>query len=213
MDIYASDDEKAEEIKQWWRENGVSVVIGLLIGVSLIFGWRFWNSYQRNQSEQAQAIYHQAMNLESNGKAKQAREETQKLLSKYASTPYAVFAAIEMAFEDVQAGDESSAKSYLEWVIKHAKESGHVELARLRLGQLLLNEKNYDQALAMCEQSKMDSFKSLFAELRGDVYAAKGDKAQALLAYQTALLGATPGQPRQILLQMKVDDVAVPNES
>ena len=213
MDIYASDDEKAEQIKQWWRDNGVSVLIGIVIGVAAIFGWRFWQSYQHSQAEQAQAIYHQAMSLESNGKHKQASDETQKLLSKYASTPYAVFAAIEMASDDVTAGDESSAKTYLEWVVKHAKEAGHVALARLRLGQLLLNEKNYDQALAICEQAKLDSYKSLFAELRGDVYAAKGDKAEALLAYQTAMLGVAPGQPRQMLLKMKADDVAVPNES
>ena len=29
MDIYASDEEKSEAIKQWWRENGLAVAAGV----------------------------------------------------------------------------------------------------------------------------------------------------------------------------------------
>lgn len=31
MDIYASDDEKGEAIKNWWRENGRSVITGVVL--------------------------------------------------------------------------------------------------------------------------------------------------------------------------------------
>ena len=36
MDIYASDEEKGEDIKRWWRENGLSVIAGVILGVAIL---------------------------------------------------------------------------------------------------------------------------------------------------------------------------------
>lgn len=213
MDIYASDDEKAEEIKQWWRDNGLSVVAGVVLGIAILIGGRYWFSYQQNLAETAAEAYQQVRTSLASDKHDEAREQTQKILNDYASTPYAVFAAIDMASEDVRTGDESSAKTYLEWVLDHAKLSGQLDLARYRLAQLALNEQDYEQALKLAEQAQTDSFASLFAELKGDVFTAQGHKAEALAAYQSALIGAMDDQARQSLLSMKIDDVAVANES
>ena len=42
MDIYASDEEKGEEIKRWWRENGLSVMLGIAFGIAALVGGRYW---------------------------------------------------------------------------------------------------------------------------------------------------------------------------
>jgi len=59
MDIYASDDEKAEALKTWWRENGRSVLTGIILGGAIIFGWRYWLTHQKATTEQAAVIYQQ----------------------------------------------------------------------------------------------------------------------------------------------------------
>lgn len=212
MDIYASDDEKAEEIKRWWRENGRSVIIGSILGVAVIFGGRYWLDYQRSLAENASLNYQHLTALIAEGNQVEAENKTQTLFGEFSSTPYAVFAAFEMAASSMANHDIAAAQTYLQWVIDNAELAGHVEIARLRLAQLLVNDKNYEQALVIIDQSQLESFESLFAELRGDIYAVMDKMADARAAYQKAILTLSQGEPRELLLQMKIDDLAVTND-
>ncbi len=208
MDIYASDEEKGEEIKQWWRDNGTSVIIACVLGVSALFGSRYWVAHQNTQSESASSHYQQVVSLLADDKKTEAEDATQKLLSEFSSTPYAVFSAFEMAKQSLNSNDLATAKTYLEWVMANAKLSGQVEIARLRLAQCLSTEADYQAALDLMDKSDSIAFSSLFSELRGDIYALQGEASQARAAYQSALLSMKQGEPRQQLLQLKLDDMA-----
>jgi predicted negative regulator of RcsB-dependent stress response len=41
---YETDDEKVEAIKKWWKDNGISVATGVVIGLAVVFGWRAWGN-------------------------------------------------------------------------------------------------------------------------------------------------------------------------
>lgn len=213
MDIYASDDEKGEDIKRWWRENGRSVIAGSILGLAIIFAGRYWMGYQQNLSEKAANSYQQLIFLVAEGKQDDAIEQSKLLSSEYASSPYAVFAAFEMASQAIANSDTEFAKSSLDWVIENAALNGHVEIAQLRLAKLFLAEANYEEALSLANESKSESFASLFAELRGDVFSAQGKFVEARAAYQTAVLTLVDGEPRRVLLNMKIDDMAVVDAS
>ena len=102
MDIYASDDEKGEAIKNWWRENGRSVVTGVVLGGAIIFGGRYWINFQQAKTEQAAAMYQQVqMNL-SDADLTAAEDLTQELMQTHSATPYAAFASLELAAEQVR---------------------------------------------------------------------------------------------------------------
>ena len=209
MDIYASDDEKGEEIKQWWRDNGRAVIIGIVFGTALIFSGRYWLNYQTTLTEQASLNYqHLATSLLDDNNA-EADEKVQQLFSEFSSTPYAVFAAFDMAKKAVERDDAEAAKSYLQWVIDHAELTGHISIAQLRLSELLLSESKLDQALELVIQPTSVSFTSLFSEVRGDILVAQGKDSDARAAYQTAMMSLGQGQPRQNILQLKLDDVAI----
>ena len=208
MDIYASDEEKGEEIKQWWRDNGISVIAACVLGVSALFGSRYWVVHQNTQAESASSHYQQVVSYLTDDKKTEAEDATQKLLSEFSTTPYAVFAAFEMAKQSLNADDLATAKTYLEWVMANAKLSGQVEIARLRLAQCLSTEADYQAALDLMDKSDSIAFSSLFSELRGDIYALQGEASQARAAYQSALLSMKQGEPRQQLLQLKLDDMA-----
>ncbi|PHS70935.1 MAG: hypothetical protein COB23_01375 [Methylophaga sp.] len=212
MDIYASDEEKGEDIKRWWREHGSSVAVGILLGVLMLLGGRYWLGYQQSVAEKASAHYQQLRTLISAEQMVEADDKIQQLFGEFSSTPYAVFAAFEMANLTLASHDISSAKSYLQWVVDNAKLSAHTDIARLRLGQLLLDESQFDQALALTNQTDLESFISLFAELRGDIYSAQGQTSEARAAYQNAVLKLSQGEPRQILLQVKLNDLAGSND-
>lgn len=210
MDIYASDDEKGEEIKQWWRDNGRAVIIGIVFGAALIFSGRYWLNYQTTLAEQASLSYQQLSTFLTEDKKAEADKKMQQLFSEFSSTPYAVFAAFDMAQKAVVVNDNEAAKTYLQWVIDHAELAGHKALAQLRLSKLLLSESKFDLALDLVTQPTSASFSSLFAEVQGDILVAQGKDSDAKAAYQTAMMTLGQGQPRQSILQLKLDDVAIP---
>jgi len=211
VDIYASDEEKGEDIKRWWRENGRSVILGCILGGAVIFGGRYWINYKQTLAENASTTYQRVTQAIQQQQPAEADKLTQKLFSDFSNTPYAIFAALDMASQAVKNDDKEAAKLYLEWVSDHASLSGHLELARLRQAKILLDEAHYEQALKLAKESQLSSFSSLFAELQGDIYLAMGKKSDARSAYQIALKGLEQGEPRLAILQIKLDDLAVEN--
>lgn len=210
MDIYASDDEKGEEIKQWWRDNGRAVIIGIVLGTALIFSGRYWLNHQATLTEQASLSYQQFATLLTEDKKAEADQQMQQLISEFSSTPYAVFAAFDMAKKAVDLNDDAAAKTYLQWIIDHAELTGHKALAQLRLSQLLLAESQYELAFELVKQPTSVSFSSLFSEIQGDILVAQSKNDEARTAYQTAMMTLAQGEPRQTILQLKLDDVAIP---
>ena len=176
MDIYASDEEKGEEIKRWWRENGLAVMLGIALGIAGLVGGRYWLNQQAMSTTQASSLYQQASVYLAEGNGSQAVDSVDKLFSDFANTPYATFAAFDMAKNSLANEDTNGAKTYLEWVIGHAKLTGQKEIAKLRLSKLQLDESNFEQALMTLNLGETTAFKSLFDELKGDVYLAQGKK-------------------------------------
>lgn len=208
MDIYASDEEKGEEIKRWWRENGWSVIAYVALGIAAVVGGRYWLAQQQVAALTASNIYQQTIVELEQGNHDQASTASDKLISEFASTPYAVFSALEMSKHSVANNELSQAKHYLEWVLANAELTGQREIARLRLAQVLLAEQQYETALARIQETNNAAFKSLFEELKGDIYLAQGKLTEAASSYRAAMVGLEDNQPREIILKLKLDDIA-----
>lgn len=203
MDIYASDEEKAEEIKQWWRDNGLSIVMGVGLGVAGLFGFRYWEAQQVAANAEAAVAYDAVMSAENSTEAERLRTE-------FPDSIYATLSAFKTAQKSLQAGDMEASKTQLSWVIEHAELAAHKDLANLRLARILLTEGAYDDAIAIADSTTNAAFSSLFDEVRGDIYTAQENKSAAYAAYQSAL--STADQARQLILQRKQDNVVVANE-
>jgi predicted negative regulator of RcsB-dependent stress response len=77
------------------------------------------------------------------------------------------------------------------------------DIARLRLAALLLDERAYDEALALLGAKPLESYAALYAAMRGDVLVAKGQPAEARTAYQLALEKASG--PFRDSVQLRLD--------
>ncbi|WP_017524070.1 tetratricopeptide repeat protein, partial [Pusillimonas noertemannii] len=100
-------------------------------------------------------------------------------------------------------GDLDGAREQLEWLVAQGKDPALVPLARLRLAGILLEQKQYDEALAQLDPAP-SAFEGLFADRRGDILAAQGKKDEAIEAWQKAIaqLGA---DPLVQVIQLKID--------
>src|SRR5258706_777839 len=137
--------------------------------------------------------------------AVKARDLAGSLMEQHGSTVYAALVALRAAKSNLDASDRKAAKAQLTWVIEHASQKELALLARVRLAGLLLDEKAYDEALQVLKVDVPDAFATVFADRRGDVYAAMGKPAEARAAYAEALSKAGPQEPLRALIQLKLD--------
>jgi len=209
VDIYASDDEKGEEIKRWWRENGRSVVIAVIVGLVAMFGGRHWIQSQKDAADKASMLYQSVVTQVTAGDSNAASEQAQLLFDDFAKTPYAAFAAFEMTSSSIEAGQVEKAKEYLQWIMANANLSVHREIARYRLAKVLLDEGSFNEARELINSSDNQALQSLFVELAGDIYQAEGSEVEARAAYQTTLLTLSQNEPRYALVKLKLDDLAI----
>ena len=205
VDLYASDEEKAEQLKQWWRANGRSLIVGLAIGLAAVFGWQAWERHRDNQAEQASALYSQLMVAMSADNSDTGLDLGKRIMTEYSGSTYAVLAALAVGKIRLDAGEIEGARDNLRWAMDNADDPTLVRLARLRLARLQLAQGNVDEALQLAD-SDPGAFEAAFAELQGDAYLVKGDVANARDAYTRALAQAAPGTPGETLLRMKLSD-------
>ena len=105
---------------------------------------------------------------------------------RYPRTAYAQQAGVLSAKLQFDKGKLDDARASLNWVIEHAVEDDYRVLARLRLAALMLDAKQYDDALKQLDAVPEGPFAALAADRRGDVLLAQGKKPEARAAYERA---------------------------
>jgi len=199
--------EQLEELKSWWNEYGNLVILGATLAVLVVAGFQGWRYYRHSQSLAAVALYEQLEQAERAGDQKKVRDIAGEIVARYGSTPYGAFAALSAARVSFEGGELAEAKSQLTWVVEHARRDEIRDIARLRLAGVLLDEKNYGEALKLVEAKPEDTMAGLYADLKGDILLAQGNNADARSAYQLALDRSEAGSPYRATLQLKLDSL------
>ena len=197
--------EQIDELKAWWKKNGRVVILTIITFAVAASGVQAWRYYQQSQAQQAAELYSTLQQLVQENNQKKVRETSATIIEKFSSTAYAPRAALIAAKVNYQAGDAQSAKAQLQWVIDHAAEDELRDIARLRLAGMLLDEKNYTQALQLLEAKHNLFYDAFYLDLKGDVLVAQGKLAEARSAYQAALSKADKKSTYRDLIQIKLD--------
>jgi len=190
-----TDEEKAEELKQWWRDNGTSVLAGVALAVAGTFGWQQWQAYKVTQTTTASGLLAQIKNGTGDKDS-----ITEKLINEYSSTPYAAFAALEKAKDAENSGDSKASIEALR-IATNSKQSGVAIIAKLRLIRSLITNHELDEASSLLSEKLPSAYTSLHEELKGDLYLAKKEVDKARQSYDRAILSA--GRDAVEYLKMK----------
>ncbi len=202
MTDFKTDEEKAEELKAWWKENGTSVIVGVALAVSALFGWEYWKDHKITTAENASALYSESQSAE---KPEDATRILQQLRDEYGATPYGAMAGLQMAKDHAEAGEYPKAAEALEWVIAESSELEYQDVARLRLARVLLVMDQADKALELTALDYPEAYESLLEEIKGDIFAAQKKTDEARKAYERAILTNQGGSTE--FIQMKLDDL------
>ncbi|MDO8414024.1 MAG: tetratricopeptide repeat protein [Gallionellaceae bacterium] len=197
--------EQIDALKAWWKENGKWLLLTAALTLAGVAAVRGWQTYQSNQGGEASTLYAELEKQLQSNDPKRINDAATAVMDKFSSTAYAPRAALTAAQVNIQTKDITRAKTQLQWVIDHAKESGLQNVARLKLASILLDEKNYTDALKLLDATDDNAFVGLYADLKGDVLNAQGKTEEARTAYKLALDKIEAKSSYRNLVQMKLD--------
>lgn len=206
---YLTDDERVEELKKWWKENGKSILLGVALGLAILYGWRWWVDYKNNQSIQASVLFMQAEQSLREKKPEELKAVTDRIMKDFDGTPYAVDSALLIAKENIENGKLDEAKTHLQWAYDHAKTADMKQLSRIRLARVLHSLGEDDAAMKLISAADAGSFLAAFEELKGDIYHKQGKDDLAREAYLKAKAASGDAVQGNPTLLLKLDDVAV----
>lgn len=205
MAEFESEDQQVEAIKKWWKENGASLLLGLGIGVAALLGWREYLAYQTEHSAEASDLYQSVQAQVASNILDDAHiQKADVIRNEYSDTPYAALVSLAQAKHDFEKGNIESAMMHLRWASQNSAETDVQHVATLRLARLLIAEQQYDEAEALLLADHPAGFTAGYEELKGDLYAAKGEIGQARAAYDKAI-NASGGSPSRWLRLKRQD--------
>jgi len=206
MAVYdLQEQEQIDDLKAWWARYGGTVTVALVLGALVVAGIQGWRWYTAKRAEDASVLYIAVSDAARAKDAAKAKDAVSQITDRYAGTAYAPRAALMYAKMLYDAGDRTGAKAQLAWVVDHAAEEEIKAIARYRLAQVQIDEKQYEAALATLDAIHPPAFDGMFADLRGDALAAAGRVADARTAYETALAKLDAKSAYRNFVQVKHD--------
>lgn len=199
--------EQGELVQKWLRENVLTILIGVGLGLVLIFGWQQWNSHRARHNIDA-ATQFDVLTGDADKKDFDAvKQIAEKLKADYGDTPYAVLASMREAEFAVQRADLDGARAALDWAYQHAGIDALKALAGVRLARVELARKKPQDALDLLAKLPPSAYTAQIGELRGDALVALGRTDDARTAYSDALANLDPNASNRTFVQMKLNDL------
>ncbi|AXY01796.1 MULTISPECIES: YfgM family protein [Vibrio] len=203
MELYDTEEQQVEAIKDWWKENGKAVIIGAVVGLGGLFGWRYYQDSVVQASEAASQSYTTVMNA-LQVKGADAQADIQAFIDSNEVKEYSVLAALQLAKVQVDAKDLAAALEQLKWAQSNTKDAALSPLISYRIARIEAEMGNLDAANSELSKVTDSAWTGRIAELRGDIALRQGNKEAAYTAYTEAQQAADASPT----LQMKLDDLA-----
>ena len=198
------EEQEINQLKDWWKENGKTIIVAFILGVGGMFGWRYWQEHQAEQIAQASAQYDALIySAQQDEQAKKANIE--QFVQANSKTAYAVFALLDEAKKATEKQDFAAAEVNLNQALTQSQDEVLTSIVALRLSAVQFQLAQLDNALTTLNQVKGESFNARKALLTGDIQVAKGDKIAAKNSFDQAQQSGS--QLEQQMAKMKLNNL------
>jgi predicted negative regulator of RcsB-dependent stress response len=205
--------EYVDEREQWERavsaakESAPWVLAGLVIAAAGYGGWQYWQQRTMRLTLDAANRYERALDAFSRNDLTAGLALADALIRDYPASPYATQADLAAARVQVESDALEQAAARLRHVQETTQDHELALVARLRLARVQLAQHQPDAALATLNAVDAGAFAARYAEARGDVLLAKGDREGALREYRAARASGANTVDTG-LLDLKISDLA-----
>jgi predicted negative regulator of RcsB-dependent stress response len=212
MNRYETDDEQVQEIKEWWKKNGSTILISILV-VSI--SWVGWTYYQNQKKAQAvsDSITFQVLQASmAQGQFGNVARDGLKLIEQHPNSPYAVGSAFLLAKFYLSKGETSNAIEQLNWVANQSNEASLKLVANVRLAKILFSEGKAVKAKAALKNASLlpleSSEKSTLDYAYADYYLSVLDDKQARVYLEKVIQNKSANSDLSHLAVLQLKDLA-----
>jgi len=206
VEVYSSENEQREALGRFLADNGKALVIGVVIGIAALVGWRYWHNHQNDAMMASSASWQQVNTALTNDASQQGVDAAQKFADMNDNN-YGALTHMDLARYYVNKGNFAAAEQQLAKALTQTKEDNLQALINIRLARVQLQAKNVDGALKTLGNITHEGWSALVEDVRGDAQVIKGNNQAAREAYDKALK-ANPPQALQALLRMKLNNLS-----
>ena len=209
MELYSTEEQQAEELQKFWKQNGKTIIIGIIMGVIGILGWEQFKSYRQGVMEENTYTYMTVIKNLNADYNENTVKATEKLIKDQDGSIYAELAAFNLATLAVdQKNDIEKAMVNLEISAK-SSDDALASISKLRLARVYAQEQRFDDAYKLLNELNDEIYGATVSELVGDFKLLQGKNDEARAAYQKAYdkIKDTQEIQHNQLLKIKLDDL------
>jgi predicted negative regulator of RcsB-dependent stress response len=206
VDDLQSEKEQLEEMKAWWTEYRLYIIGGVLIAVGGLLGYNHIESSKLAAEVAASELFETLAGHVFDGDLDDAETVADELANSYANTPYAAQSKLALSRLYMDKNRDQDAADALNELLAMRGNAALKHVGRLRLARVLLYQDKAQDVIDLLAEQDNAAFAGLYAEARGDAYAALGQIEDAGDAYRAAL-DDTSQTVNRGLVQMKLIDL------
>src|SRR5687768_7890497 len=120
VDDYLSDREQEEALRSWWRDNWRWIIGGVVLGLALLGGWRYWQAHRDEEAAAAGKVYAEFQNALQTRDIDQASRLLADLAQDHGGSAYTQQGRLLLAKAHVEAGKVEDALPLLRLVTESA---------------------------------------------------------------------------------------------
>ena len=201
--------EQLDQLKHFWNTWGTLISSALILVAGAVAAWNGYQYWQNRQAVQAAALFDAVDAAARSADSVRMEQAFSDIKLKYAGTAQAGQAGLTLAKAQLDGGNSDAAKQALAWVAEKSSDDGLKALAKLRLSSVLMDQKSYDEALALVSSGFPPEFEAVYADRKGDIFVLQDKRAEAIAEYTRAYKAFEEGVEYRRLVEIKLNALGV----
>ena len=218
MSDYSTEEEQIAAIKNWWKNNGNALLIGIGFALIIVFGWKAYQNSVVESKTEASMLYQQMISAATTTDLSVPEEGStvsylaKELKNKFSDSEYAIYAAMFIAKENVADAKYDEAKNEFNWILDNTEDQRIVHIVNGRLARIYSIQGDNKTALTLLTATD-PAFEASYQEIIGDIKIRSSEKQAAIDAYTKAYQLIKSNPQALPLLAVKLSNLGVDPET
>ena len=176
-----------EQLIEWFQKNYKNILVGLFLGLSIGFGFNYFQDMKSNTQHELSLKYEAAIEAYNNNDNNKILDLSEDLNVNHSDNIYTTMLNLYAAKIKYSLDEIKKSEDKLMHIIENEDDSDLKALAAIRLSRLFISQKKLDDAESIIRDHGNKESNPLSLELLGDISFAKNDYIKARNYYNNLL--------------------------